>query len=61
MRSGRPADCASAAAAWLVRRAFFLHTLPASLPFLLLLLITTAPLAAATSTVAPRLARPLYL
>ena len=29
--------------------------------FLLLLLITTAPLAAATSTVAPRLARPLYL
>ena len=31
-RSGRPADCASAAAAWLVRRAFFLHTLPASLP-----------------------------
>ena len=35
--------------------------LPASLPFLLLLLITTAPLAAATSTVAPRLARPLYL
>lgn len=64
LRSARPADTASAPAAWLVRRAFFFTTLPASLPallFLLLLDTTTAPSAAATSTVAPQLARPLYL
>jgi hypothetical protein len=63
LRSGR-VPAASAPTAKLVRRAFFLTTLPTMRPallFLLLLATTTASAVADTSTVLPRLARPLYL
>jgi hypothetical protein len=63
LRSGRTL-AATAAAAWLVRREFFLISEAGAIlpgPFLLLVAIATAPSTSETSTAEARLARPEYL